>query len=80
MSRFMKLIVLIYALATLATLTSCASAVTPSPQMTTTGSPTAIPQSPDQQHPEVGSIELKVMTFNIWLGGEVVDFNKVIRR
>ena len=76
MSRFMKLIALIYALATLATLTSCASAVTPSPQMTTTGSPTAIPQ----QHPEVGSIELKVMTFNIWLGGEVVDFNKVSRR
>jgi hypothetical protein len=28
--------------------------------------------------PEIGSTELKVMTFNIWLGGEVVDFAKVV--
>jgi endonuclease/exonuclease/phosphatase family metal-dependent hydrolase len=28
--------------------------------------------------PEPGSITLRVMTFNIWLGGELVDFNSVV--
>jgi endonuclease/exonuclease/phosphatase family metal-dependent hydrolase len=37
-----------------------------------------VPQDIDAQHPEVGAIELNVMTFNIWLGGNLVDFNQVI--
>ncbi len=32
----------------------------------------------DAQHPEVGATSLNVMTFNIWLGGGLVDFAKVI--
>lgn len=32
----------------------------------------------DATHPELGPTELDVMTFNIWLGGGLVDFSKVI--
>jgi endonuclease/exonuclease/phosphatase family metal-dependent hydrolase len=28
--------------------------------------------------PELGDTQVKVMTFNTWIGGEVVDFNKVV--
>ncbi|MBC8077894.1 MAG: endonuclease/exonuclease/phosphatase family protein [Chloroflexales bacterium] len=51
---------------------------TPSPAAASGATGVAAPQSPNQQHPEVGPTQLKVMTFNIWLGGEVVDFNQVI--
>src|SRR5688572_18105221 len=34
-----------------------------------TMAPTTTLQSPDQLHPEVPALELKVMSFNIWLGG-----------
>lgn len=32
----------------------------------------------DAIHEEIGATQIKVMTFNIWIGGSVVDFNKVI--
>lgn len=32
----------------------------------------------DAIHEELGDAEVKVMTFNIWIGGSVVDFGKVI--
>ena len=36
------------------------------------------PPISSQQHPEVGEIELSVMTFNIWIGGDVIDINQVV--
>lgn len=33
---------------------------------------------PNTQHAEVGATTLNVMTFNIWLGGGLVDFSKVV--
>ena len=32
----------------------------------------------DAHHPELGPTEIDVMTFNIWLGGGLVDFSKVV--
>ena len=32
----------------------------------------------DAIHEVVGTTQVKVMSFNIWIGGSVVDFNKVI--
>ncbi|MBI5089885.1 MAG: endonuclease/exonuclease/phosphatase family protein, partial [Actinobacteria bacterium] len=34
--------------------------------------------APSGNRPEIGTIELQVMTFNVWIGGEAVDFGKVI--
>ena len=41
-----------------------------------TDSVTAYPA--DAIHEEIGKTKVTVMTFNIWIGGSVVDFNKVI--
>jgi endonuclease/exonuclease/phosphatase family metal-dependent hydrolase len=35
-----------------------------------------VPQTGNR--PELGETQIKVMTFNIWIGGEVVDFSKVV--
>jgi hypothetical protein len=77
---------LILAFSLLMALASCGGA-TPVPTSAPTPVPTSIsiidaspavtPQNPDQLHPVVGEIELSVMTFNIWIGGEVVDFHQV---
>lgn len=39
--------------------------------------PEVLPAS-DATHPELGPTRLSVMTFNIWLGGGLVDFSKVV--
>lgn len=61
-------------LVVVALLVACGGATeTPSPI-----GPAVTPQSPTQLHPIVGEITLKVMTFNIWIGGEVVDLHQVV--
>jgi endonuclease/exonuclease/phosphatase family metal-dependent hydrolase len=68
---------------TLAALFGCAAPnpQTVAPRQVTPAAPTASAtqaQSGDQLRPEVGPVDLKVMSFNIWLGGAVVDSGQVI--
>ena len=73
-----KLLKLTSCLFTISLLTSCGGIVPVANSSSDAPSPAVITQNSNQQHPEVGEIELKVMTFNIWIGGEVVDFHQVI--
>src|SRR3954466_12754707 len=40
--------------------------------------PTARAQAPAVPTPAPTPVDVRVMTFNIWLGGDVVDFGKVV--
>lgn len=74
------------ALAALALLIGCAAPNTPAAPgsqaaattTTAAATPAATPQSRDQLRPELGPTEVKAMTFNIWIGGAVIDSAQVV--